>query len=338
MIDFTDNQKEENDADELRYTPKGNWHSQDRVHQRAHIFCEFLFSQSAVFYSDSVIHGSSLQGAIANIADSSSAPNVAALTCDIEQDFGGRIGTCELLEDRTYMDELMNNCTSLNIPLSGFIVTDILQKKYGILDSLRDHSIDLHAHSALHDTKNYHENSAEEIRDSYSAFTSYFGHAPLGYRAPQGVLYREDIDVLKSTGYQFSASVFPAQRRGKFDYRSLPQIPWKWSNGLLELPFGTAGKKRTMITISYLKLYGLRHWKRLLSNTNALPPLVIIDSHLHDFFRPSRFSSLPLIYRLAYSRNQSKGFALLTWLVEELRNRGYTFTTMSSLASSYSHI
>ena len=85
-----------------------------------------------------------------------------------------------------------------------------------------------------------------------------------------------------------------------------------------------------MLTVSYLKLLGRIYWSRALSTEN-LPRALIIDSHLHDLFEATTFGDLPLTFRLAYARNRRKGLEMLAWVIERLRELGYTFLTVGDL-------
>lgn len=260
----------------------------------------------------------------------SSRPLVATLTCDIEPDYGGRIGTSELLEDAAYSNKFLSWLQSRSLPCTGFVVTSLLQRKLPGIEAWKARGIDLLPHSYTHDTSSYQEHSTEEIFRSQEAYQEFFHTTASVYRAPQGIIMPSDPETLRRAGYSCDASVFPSLRRGLFDYRGLPQTPWKWRSGVLELPFATTLHRR-MLTVSYLKLYGKFFWKHWIRG--PLPRVLVIDSHLHDFFVPQKRSGLPLLLRLAYARNADAGFTLLDWLCTALRARGYRFTTMREIAT-----
>jgi len=259
------------------------------------------------------------------------AERVAVMTCDVEPDFGNRTGTCELLEDRKYLDALIDNCRSLGVPLSAFIVTAYLERELGFVAAVLDDGLDVHAHSHSHDIGSYRSQSAREIEESQRVFRRVFGRDATGYRAPQGVLVSGDPAALADNGFAFSASVFPSRRRGVFDFRDMPQVPWRWKSGVVELPFASTVPGRRMVTVSYLKLLGKLYWHRVLRCVDNLPPILIIDSHLHDFFEPRSFANLPMLFRLAYRRNRRNGFTLMAWLILRLRALGYRFVSVEEL-------
>jgi len=244
---------------------------------------------------------------------------IAVLTCDIEPDFGGRVGTTELVTEY-YIGQLLLECHSMNVPLSSFVVTNLLKSHKAI--SLLD---DVHAHSHTHDIAWYRETSHEEIERSQWAFKEHYGRSSLGYRAPQGVINPQDMAVLNKTGFKFDSSMCHARRRGVFDYRELPNEPFNF--GMWEFPMAAINKKR--FTLSTLKLYGKMYWKYQMKK--GLPETFIINTHLHDLFPVSAFHKLPPLMRIAYHRNKYKGFELLRWLIKYLKDEGYEFMTMTSL-------
>ncbi|MDD5623511.1 MAG: polysaccharide deacetylase family protein [Candidatus Peribacteraceae bacterium] len=272
---------------------------------------------------------SSLLSEVVHVMNPRALPKLAALTCDIEPDFGGRTGTLELLEDPTPAAGLLQWCKTQDIPLTGFVVTELLAKNLPGIRSFREQGTELHPHAHTHDTRRYRTRSAEEIGRAQETWAKVFGTPALGYRAPQGVVLPGDPEALAAHGYQFDASVFPTQRFGVFDYRSLPLTPWLWESGIWEIPFA-ATTKRSRLTLSTLKLYGQHFWEGKIA---TLPPIVVIDMHLHDIVLPASTRKLPLLPRLAYARNRANGYVLLAWLTEELKRQGYQFTTMERIAA-----
>ena len=271
----------------------------------------------------------SLQEQIDTVYDSEALPKVACITCDIEMDFGGRIGTTELLETKDHADHLIDFCSEHKTPLTGFVVTKLLDKKLPGINKFRD--IELHPHSHTHKTKTYRLESAKEMARCQEEWSKHFGTSATGYRAPQGVMTDSDPDALTQNGFIFNASIFPARRRGVFDYRDLPREPWLWNSGVKEIPFA-ATEDRSRLTLSTLKLLGKGYWKKKI---DTLPNIVVIDTHLHDFATPTAFNALPIPLRIAYSRNKQKGYVLLDWLIGELKQRGYTFDTMNTVATQH---
>ena len=254
---------------------------------------------------------------------------VACLTLDFERDYGDRIGEFNLLHDTEGLSRLGQLFRELSLPVSAFICTDLLVEYPSSLAVVEDLAVDYHCHSHTHDTDDF--DSARELRKTAATFTDQFGYAPLGYRAPMGVLYPDDIMLLKEHGFKFSASVFPTWRPGRFNNRSLPLLPFRYGNGIIELPFAAIPGIRSVVSLSYLKMLGW--WlNRLGFGLCGLPDVLVIDSHLHDFLVDEKsFRQLPWKLQLAWSRNKYAGCEYLARLVQHLRQRGYRFITMTRL-------
>ena len=253
----------------------------------------------------------------------------ACLTMDFEKDYGDRVGAFNILDDRKEIKEFSNLFKELQVPYTIFIQTSLLENfplAYETLQLLGD---DFHCHSHTHNTKI--QKNTEEILKSSEVFYNFFGYMPLGYRAPQGVFKDGDIETIKSAGFQFSSSIFPSYRPGKFNNLSKPQKPFRYKNGLLEIPFSVVPLIRYVISLSYIKLIGLR-LNKLFYKIFGLPNILIFDSHLHDFIlNEDSFNKLPMPLKIAWGRNKNKGKEYFIKFVELLRNQGYEFITVTQL-------
>ena len=258
---------------------------------------------------------------------------LACITLDFELDYGGRVGRFGIYEDDSgQLRELGELYRSLSIPVSAFVQTSLLEDYPGSLECVQSLADDFHSHSHTHNMQVF--DSREEIAACTETFERFFGHRPLGYRGPQGMLYDGDTDLLVEHGYKFSASVFPTYRPGRFDNRGSPLTPFRYGNGLVEMPFGAIPAVRFVVSLSHLKLLG---WtgNRLLMGLFGLPPVLVVDTHLHDYIiNEQSFAKLPTKYRWAYSRNKRKGKPYLTAFVAFLRRKGYRFVTMTEIHES----
>ena len=254
---------------------------------------------------------------------------LACITLDFETDYGDRIGEFNILNEKEKLAELGNLFSTLNTPVSAFIRTDMLMNYPASLDILKLVATDYHSHSHTHDTKAF--NSKTEFTESMSMFEEVFGYKPLGYRAPQGVLFDGDIELLKEYGFKFSSSVFPSYRPGKFNNISFPIDPFIYDNGIIELPFSVVPTLRYVISLSYLKLAGMSLNKALFSMF-GLPNIVIFDSHLHDYIvNKASYSKLPQHLQIAWGINKNAGMKYFEIFVNILKEKGYQFITMTDL-------
>ena len=259
---------------------------------------------------------------------------LACFTLDLEEDYAGFTTQFTTITQPDRVGRLLDVLRVHQVPLTVFVVTKLLRSHPRIIALLNETlRPEWGSHSHLH---RYNSLShGDEIRQSYEAFAEFFGFPPEGFRAPIGRLSRRDVERLHAQGFNYDSSIFPAlwSVGSGFRHRHLPTMPWEYDNGMLELPFAVVPKIRVIFSISYLKLLGTRVFSQLL---NRFPPepILVIDSHLHDFVPTSSRQQLPLHLRLAYKRNETSGFTALKWLIQELRARGYTFVKMSAVAQT----
>lgn len=258
---------------------------------------------------------------------------LACITLDFEMDYGDRIEELNILDNKQELSELSYIFAGLNIPVSAFVRTDILIKHPESISVIKQLAKDFHCHSHTHNTRFF--NSKGEISRSKLTFEKYFGFTPLGYRAPQGVLFPGDLQIIKDCGFKFSASIFPSYRPGKFNNFFMPRDNFMYDNGILELPFAVVPKLRYIISMSYLKLLGFKANKALYSMF-GLPNVLIFDSHLHDYIvNQKSFTKLPRRIKLAYRINKDSGVDYFKNFIGLLKSRGYRFITVTQL---YEHI
>jgi peptidoglycan/xylan/chitin deacetylase (PgdA/CDA1 family) len=264
---------------------------------------------------------------IANVL--SAEDKLACMTLDYEMDYGDRIDACNIFQDAQQLDALEQMFSRLQVPISAFIRTDLLSRypeSYGLIKRLAQ---DYHCHSHTHNVK--HFDSVSEISQTAEAFERAFGYRAKGYRAPQGVLYPGDIALIKEYGFEFSSSVFPSYRPGKFNNLRMPEQPFVYENEILELPFSVVPKLRYTISLSYLKLLGFP-MSKLLFSIFGMPNIIVFDSHLHDFIvNAESYARLPLHLRMAWGVNKRSGPRYFEQFVSLLKEKEYKFVTMTQL-------
>jgi peptidoglycan/xylan/chitin deacetylase (PgdA/CDA1 family) len=256
----------------------------------------------------------------------------ACITLDFEEDYGDRVNEFNIYSDSQYkIEELKYLYDKLDVPVSTFITTNILDKNDKTIELIKWLANDYHCHSHSHNTQAF--DSANEITTCFSKFKEHFGFEPLGYRAPKGVLYPGDIKLITDAGFLFSSSLFPSIRIGTFNNLKSPQIPFFYDSGLLEIPLAVVNKIRLIISLSYQKLLG-SSVSHILYKTFGIPDVIVYDSHLHDYIISEKsFAQLPPFMKSIYSINKYSGKEILIDFVNYLKSKGYSFITMTELMS-----
>lgn len=256
---------------------------------------------------------------------------IVCLTLDVEQDFG------ELLDEPTYeaLDYIPNLVKLLEdkgIPLTCFVQGSLLETHAAQIEKLFTLDVEFELHSYSHHKPS--ELDVEfEIRRGAEAYRGFFRKDPMGYRAPLGVINRENYEILVTHGFKFDSSVFPLLRPGTFNNLSSPTIPYILNTPrIVEFPVTVFSKAiRVPMTLSYIRLLGKPYFWLL--RTVELPNLIIFTFHLHDLFRLKSSYRLPgegvgLIYKNVYKRLYRRAGGSLYTLsqcIEMLRDKGYTF-------------
>lgn len=218
---------------------------------------------------------------------------------------------------------------ALGVPLSAFVQTSVLADHPKALEVLSFLSDEVHSHSHTHASQNF--DSKMELSKSLDVLDSSFNQSAYGYRAPYGKLYPGDEEIIQSLGYAFDSSVFPSFRPGKFNHLSAPLEPWRWPNGLLELPFAALPKVRLILGISYMKLFGPALYNALIPVT-GLPKVLMFYGHMHDFFPTDAVRSFSPLLRTAFSRNGHRPIEIAEAFFKKLQGLGYEFLTLNELA------
>lgn len=254
----------------------------------------------------------------------------ALLTLDLECDYGTAI------EDNAYealggVRELAALLERFDVPLSCFLQTEVLDVAPEAVAELErcDSTVEFHAHSHTHPRRDTAD-VPFEVDESVGRIRDRFGTSPVGFRFPDGWIDPSDYEVLGDHGVDFSSSVFPSLRPGRFNNLQQSRRPFYCrSSDVLELPFSVLSKYLPVpVSLSYLKLLGTP-FSRLLYSTP--PETIVFDFHMHDLVTPSTFDRLPFQYRAIYSRNKHMGFGILAEFISTLQALGYSFVPINEV-------
>jgi hypothetical protein len=260
---------------------------------------------------------------------------LACFTLDLEPDFLSKDSHEVLLDDNRF-DQFKAFISRNHLKLTVFVVASMLESGLPVSERFENIETEFELHSFSHNIGE--PDSKEEIIKGKETYVKYFGHPPYGYRAPNGDISTAGLKVLNQEGFFFDSSVFPAWRPELgYNYRHLPTCPWAFAEfpRLIELPFAAVRHIRLVISLSFLKLFGLRFF-RLMYYLFGFPQTLIFDSHLYDFFLTQPVKNLSQLdwRRYALTRNQNNSFQLLQGFVDFLKSNDYVFVFMKDLYDS----
>lgn len=230
-----------------------------------------------------------------------------------------------------YVDEYIELVDSLGVPVTVFVVGELLEDRPYVVQRLDDElDVEFHLHSYSHDMHG-HVDIRREIRKGVAAFERVFGEKPRGYRAPRFIIEEGERAALSEAGFEFDSSVCPSYRPGVYNNlgeANEPYVPAE-APDLLEIPVSIHPWFRVPFAQSYLRL--LRSPYQWALKRSPLPDPLVFDSHLHDFFHTSAHNNLEGVRRFLFNNNIDDSTRLFESFVRLLRDRGYQFRKLSAI-------
>jgi len=253
------------------------------------------------------------------------------LTLDVEPDYG-RAGTFQILEKT---EPFFAWVKEARIPLTAFVVGRLLEQGHRVIDSLQEAGVPIALHGFSHAPQLFgtmHTDHREEITRAADAYVRRTGRRPAGYRAPSGIVSREDLQHLDGLGFRYDSSIFPTRRPGRYDFSGLPRSPFRWEGTkLAEIPFGLM-TSRIPAGMTFVNLVGLPISAHLLGRAARRESMCVLDMHFHNLFMHCQaLAALPWALRGIYIAGALRsGFTRLTKLVARLRDSGVSFGNLEA--------
>lgn len=261
---------------------------------------------------------------------------LACVTMDIELDQGPG-GQIRLFDQAAKLDWFLEALAGVGAKLTGFMVMNQAKRFKPALEIIRQSiPLEIGVHSFSHNPAE--AATSEEVARATNAYQDLWGSAPLGYRAPIGLIDGSGVGHLITQGYRYDSSIFPTRRRDEFAANRLhfPRTPFIFDGPhgrLLELPIATLRGVRLPLTLSFIKLYGWDAY-RLLQTVCPLPERVVLDCHPYDFYIGELAQAIPGWKRYAHLRNAHRAPQLFQNLLRYLKANDYEFVLMAELANS----
>lgn len=256
------------------------------------------------------------------------------LTLDLEKDYG-HFDTYEAFAN---LDDFLALVEKYHIKLTVFVVGYLLEQRKDIIEKFRKAGVEFALHSYHHNLGKTDEDfKHQDIIKAKEVYLEYFGKAPLGYRAPRGAITKFELDILQEQGFQYDSSIFPYWRPGFYNNLQLPVVPFRWPNGLLEIPLSGLRFLRFPLSLSYMQFLGWNFYRFFLK-LFGWPDLIVSGIHLHNLKKVRSLKGGPWFVRLFYLRNQDKGLQILEKFILRAKSKGFQPAFLSEIAQQYENL
>ncbi len=233
------------------------------------------------------------------------------ITLDFEEDYGSPG------KEKTYFchknsREFINFVKHEELKVTLFITGEITHEKKELLQPFLENSnfFEFEQHAYNHeDVFGSVEQKIENIQKGINSYELFFGKKPLIYRAPFGIISKEEVQFLIKNQIFYGSNFFPSFFPGRFNNLHVPTKPFRFKNtSFVEIPFSVASFFRLPIAVSYMQLLGFDLYKLFLSN---LGDSINFNLHFHDLFPESAYFNTDLTkpQKIAYYRASRKDYA-----------------------------
>jgi polysaccharide deacetylase family protein (PEP-CTERM system associated) len=137
-------------------------------------------------------------------------------------------------------DTVLDTLDEHGVQGTVFVLGELVDSHPTLVKSVatRGHEIGFHGWTHTNLTETDPATLAADLRRGRAALQDLTGQEIVGYRAPTFSLVRESlwaVDLIADAGFEYSSSVMPA-RHPLFGFPECPRDPFRWPNGLVELP------------------------------------------------------------------------------------------------------
>jgi peptidoglycan/xylan/chitin deacetylase (PgdA/CDA1 family) len=254
---------------------------------------------------------------------SSKGRKFACICIDLESDYGfSYINTYEAFQDTTQLELIMKKH---NVIPTVFITKGVMEGEFPFVEKLKRLGAEFELHIVTHSPI---EARIAEIREAKVVYKRRFGHQPLGYRGPAGIVTEEELRLLAAEGFKFDSSIFGFRRPGFIDHSMMPIRPFYYPDfELMEIPPSVIPVVRLPLSMAYIQL--LMPTYKLLIKVFGLTDIVLLHLHLHDLFPSEAIERLPLGLRMSYRWNYLiNPLKTLEDYIIYLKRQGYRFVSM----------
>lgn len=193
---------------------------------------------------------------------------------------------------------ILDMCAEIECRATFFTVGKIAMATPDLIQDIaaRGHEIAYHSHAHIPLTQESPERFKHESKEDKDRLEQLAGKSVIGFRAPAFSLTPQTVwalDILKELGFQYSSSIMPT-RLSRYGFPDAPRTPFKWPNGLVELPLPVARCGPLLLPyLGGIYMYALPSALTYLWATRAdRHEMLWTYTHPYDFDREEKFAPM----------------------------------------------
>jgi peptidoglycan/xylan/chitin deacetylase (PgdA/CDA1 family) len=260
---------------------------------------------------------------------------IISFTIDVEPDFGGLL-PYNFYYGLSNLKKLAKIVNKYDLKITAFVTGRTLEENPHVLEILNSIKAEIGQHSYDHQVG--HGSKIHDIRKGIETHHKIVGLSPAGYRAPQGIISKDEAHFLENMNIKYDSSVFPTYFPGRFNHSHFPTHPFVIKGTkIMEIPFSVIPKIRIPMGLSYMQLLGLDAFKFLLK-IFGMPSMIVFDFHTYELGRVESYSKLPFMSKMGYFRSQrmyNDPFTVFEKFVEYILSKGYKSEYLSFLYTKF---
>ena len=125
-------------------------------------------------------------------------PKSICFTIDVEPDFG--INDTAQYHGIRNLAKLEVVVRKYQLRITAFVTGKTLEDSPEVLDYLKSMRAEIEQHSYSHDVDEHRRSRIKDIEKGIETHETILGKTPLGYRAPQGIITKEEALFLRENG------------------------------------------------------------------------------------------------------------------------------------------
>jgi len=194
---------------------------------------------------------------------------------------------------------ILDLCDAQQRKATFFVVGCVSKSAPRLIEDIaaKGHEIAYHSHAHVPLTEEDPARFRRESKTDKDRLEQLSGKPVIGFRAPRFSLTPQSIwavDALGELGFRYSSSIMPT-RVSLFGFPGTSRTPFKWPNGLIELPLPVTALGNVYVPyLGGIYLYALPFWVTRCGITKADPEEILWTyTHPYDFDRDEKFTLMP---------------------------------------------